>query len=166
MRQSSRSISSHHVVLLLIKAWDCVNADVNFQKKMKNIPINFGQRYYPMQIVIVLILSIENLDRGNPAEDTSIRDISNKLCDNALFFRGSLVVADNYYNTTVLLLHLKFMHGLYYLGTLRSNRLTIDVPAITQYTYGNCIDGVLRLPYSYNKSDEFNFKSLQIILFW
>ena len=125
---------------------------------MKNKPINFGQRYYIMADSVcnyVLSVVADNLDRGVAALPTAIPIIFDKLCKVAALKEQSLVVPDNYYSTTVLLQYLYTNFRLFYLGTLRSNRLTIDVPSIDEFTYGHSIAGTLRLPYSYNSCNEY-----------
>ena len=83
------------------------------------------------------------------------KEIFSKLCSIANLARDTLIVADNYCSTTSLVNHLKDRHGMYYLGTLRSNLVPADIvlPSIDQYAYSTTdlvltLINTLQLPYS------------------
>ena len=131
----------------------------SFTKRMKNKPISEGHRYYMMVCSINNIcvgLVLDNNNRGNKDLPDAMCNIFNKLILNGFIKPLSLIIADNYYSTITLVKYLLSNHNLYYLGTLRKNRLpsdgTLILPRIDQYTYGKQVDGQLELPFAFAES--------------
>eukprot|EP00834_Sanchytrium_tribonematis_P004590 NODE_235_length_11996_cov_1.212070.p3 type:complete len:194 gc:universal NODE_235_length_11996_cov_1.212070:1393-1974(+) len=132
-----------------------------FAKKMKSKPINLGLRNFMICCSSSNMcpgILLDNKERHITAPALFIESLFVKLLQIVPNSQQSLIVADNYYNSSSIVNMLLNTYSIYCRGTLRKNKVPDDMEIgnLKTMAYGVEVTQVINLPFCHYSGDQFD----------